>query len=83
MKYKIIILKRAMKYIRKQPRDFQEKILKEIYKLPIGDVRKMKGHHDLYRLRIDKIRVIYTIDNNILTITVIDAGNRGEIYNKY
>ena len=83
MKYKIIILKRAIKFIQKQPFKIQEKILREIYKLPSGDVRPMKGYKDLYRLRIDSIRVIYTVNNESITITVIDAENRGQIYKRY
>lgn len=37
----------------------------------------------LYRLRIGNVRVIYTVDNQTVIIKVIDAGNRGQIYNKY
>lgn len=83
MKYRIIILRRAEKFIRKQPRHLQEKLLKEIYKLPEGDTKRMKGHNGLYRLRVDNVRVIYTIENDVLTINVIDAGNRGQIYKRY
>lgn len=43
----------------------------------------MKGHNGLYRLRIDNVRVIYTIENDVLMINVIDAGNRGQIYKRY
>ena len=83
MKYKIVILKRARKFIEKQDKKTQEKLLKEIMKLPEGDTKMLKGHNGIYRLRVDNFRVIYTIDNNIVTITVIDIGNRGQIYNRY
>ena len=61
----------------------KEKLLKEILKLPDGDTKILKGHTGIYRLRIDSYRVIYIIDNDIVTITVIDIGNRGQIYNRY
>ena len=83
MKYKIILLKRARKFIKKQPRDMREKILRDIYKLPDGDVKPLKAHKNVYRLRIDNIRVIYTIERDIITITVSDAGSRGQIYKRY
>ena len=36
----------------------QEKILKAIYSLPDGDTKMLKGHKDVFRLRIDNVRVI-------------------------
>ncbi len=83
MKYKILILKRARKFIEKQTHQIQEKLLKEIYKLPGGDTKMLKGHDNVFRLRVGDFRIIYTIDRDIVTITVIYIGNRGQIYNKY
>lgn len=80
---KIIIEKRAEKFIRSLPASEGQRILKAIYKLPSGDVKKMKGHSDLMRLRVGDYRIIYTIDNGNLTIIVIDIGSRGQIYNRY
>ena len=72
-----------MKFIEKQPPELREKILKGIYNLPNGDVKALRKYKMLYRLRIGNVRVIYTIDNQTVIIKVIDAGNRGQIYNKY
>ena len=83
MKYKIIILKRAARYIEKQSPEMQERLLKAIYRLPAGDVEAMKKYQNLYRLRVGKARVIYSVDGDTITITVTDAGNRGQIYNRY
>ncbi|MCB6992431.1 type II toxin-antitoxin system RelE/ParE family toxin [bacterium 210820-DFI.6.37] len=84
MKYTIVIEKLAEKFIMKLPRPEKERVLKAIYKLPDGnDVKKLKGHKSLMRLRVGDYRVIYTIDNGKCIILVIDAGNRGDIYNKY
>lgn len=83
MNYKIIILKRARKFIEKQTPEIQKRILQSIMNLPKGDVKSLRGHNGVFRLRVNNIRIIYSIDNETITITVIDAGNRGQIYNKY
>ena len=60
------------------------RIAKAIQLLPNGeDIKKLKGHSDLLRLRVGEYRIIYTVDNGELIIYVVDAGNRGEIYKKY
>ena len=83
MNYKIIILKRARKFIEKQTPETQKRILQAIKNLPQGDVKLLRGYNGIFRLRVNNIRIIYSIDNETITITVIDAGNRGQIYNKY
>lgn len=53
-------------------------------RLPDGeDIKKLKGHDTLLRLRVGNYRIVYTVDNGKCIIFVIDAGNRGEIYNQY
>ncbi|MBQ1393332.1 MAG: type II toxin-antitoxin system RelE/ParE family toxin, partial [Lachnospiraceae bacterium] len=47
------------------------------------DIKKLKGHSNLLRLRIGDYRIIYTVDNGEYIILVIDVGNRGDIYKKY
>lgn len=82
--FQIIIEKRAKKFIDKMPRNERSRILAAISKLPAGeDIKKMKGHDDLFRLRVGAYRVIYKVDHGELIILVIDVGNRGEIYNRY
>ncbi len=49
MKYKIIIQKATEKFLKKQPRKNQERLLIAIYKLPEGtDIKKLQGHN-IYR----------------------------------
>ena len=43
---------------------------------------------DLKRRSVDArkkndVRIIYTVDNGELLICIVDAGNRGQIYNRY
>lgn len=81
--YKFIVAKQAEKFIRKQTKQVQLRIIQAIKALPLGDVKKLKGYENLFRLRIGDIRIIFEKDDNEYKIIVIDAGNRGQIYNKY
>lgn len=82
MNYKIELTKKARKFIKSQPRNQQERILKAVYQLPQGDIKALSGIKNAYRLRVGDYRVIYEIDHDILLITVIDVGNRGQVYNR-
>ena len=82
--YKIIIKKPAKKFIDKLPKNEKIRIIKAIEKLPEGvDIKKLKGHDNVYRLRIGDYRILYTVDNGEYTVIVINAGNRGQIYQQY
>ena len=50
--------------------------------MPDGDVKKIKGYKDLFRLRVGDYRVIFTINDKDLIIIVLTIGNGGEIYKK-
>lgn len=82
--YQIIIKKKAKKFIDKLPKNEKIKVVSAIMQLPNGeDIKKLKGHDNLLRLRVGNYRIIYTVDNGECIILVIDAGNRGKIYNRY
>lgn len=70
--------KQAIKFLKKQDRALQERILKAINSLPAGDVKKLQGTSSKYRLRVGDIRVIFDKQGNILYIERIN--NRGEVY---
>ena len=40
----------------------------------------MTGYESLYRLRVGTYRVLFTVENDILTVRVLQIGNRGDIY---
>lgn len=81
MSYQIVIDKPALKFLQKQPQAQRERLLKAIHALPSnGDIKAMGGHENLYRLRVGTFRVIYTIENQILTVRVLTIGNRGDVY---
>lgn len=79
--YKIIIKKKAKKFIDKLPKNERLRIAKAIESLPNGeDIKKLKGYDDLMRLRVGDYRIIYTVNHGELLVIVVDAGNRGQIY---
>ena len=84
--YRIIIKKKAKKFIDKLPKNERKRIALEIEQLPNGeDIKRLKGENNkgLFRLRVGNYRIIYSVDNGELIVYVIDAGNRGEIYKRY
>ena len=82
-KYKIEVKKSAEKELRKIPRKALTRILDRIRSLsddphPKGSIKLTNKEE--YRLRIGKYRVLYSIDNNILTVYIVKAGHRKSIY---
>lgn len=86
MTYEYEIKKKAMKFIRKQEPKWQERLLKTVYALPLnGDVRKIQGEENLYRVRVGDFRMLFTMEQKTATITLIcvtNADNRGDIYKR-
>lgn len=74
----IKITKTAVKNIKKLDTITKERILNGIYKLPLGDIKRLQGYNNYYRLRISDFRVIYSISEN--TITILSVLPRGEVY---
>lgn len=72
--------KQAFKYLKKLHRPKAEQIINAINKLPNGegDIKKMKGIDNLYRLRVNDYRVLYTPTYDIIFIEKI--GSRGDVY---
>lgn len=82
--YQIIIKKVAKKFIDRLPTNEKRRIVSAIERLPNGeDIKKLKGHDGLLRLRVGEYRIIYTVDHGELIVYVIDTGNRGQVYKRY
>ncbi len=82
--YKIVIKKKAKKFIDKLPLPDRKRIASAISLLPNGeDIKKIKGYDEFFRLRVGRYRIIYTVNESQLIVIVIDADNRGDIYKRY
>lgn len=84
MTYEILFEKAALKSLQKMPSDIQGKVISKIEELaedprPFGH-KKLVGRSG-YRIRIGDYRVIYTINDKIIRIYILDIGHRKEIYN--
>lgn len=83
MKYKIVFQKAAEKFLRKQDRKVQERLMSTISQLPQGtDIKKLRGYN-MYRMRVGNIRILYTIDDDIKIISIENIDNRGDVYKRY
>ena len=82
--YRIVLKKGAKKFIDRLPRNEKARIVSAIEQLPNGeDIKQVKGYPGMLRLRVGDYRIIYTVDHGELVVYVIDAGPRGQIYNRY
>ena len=70
--------KSALKFLKRQNKPTQQRLISAIEKLPAGDIVKLKSISG-FRLRVGTFLVLYDISGNI--IDIIDIGNRGQIYN--
>lgn len=80
MIYRIKIRPKALKFIEKQSKLQRTRIYKAIYTLPNGDVKKMAGYKNNYRLRVGDYRIIYELNQAELIILITKINNRGQIY---
>jgi mRNA interferase RelE/StbE len=83
-KYSIRISSSAEKSLKLIPKNDQKRIVATILKLvtepfPEG-YKKLSGYNDIYRIRIGNYRVIYSVDQKIITIIILKIGHRKDIY---
>ena len=75
--YEIIFVRSARKELQALPDAVSERILDKIELLATNphspDSRKLRGHSDLWRIRIGEYRVVYSIDdkNQVITIFIV------------
>ena len=70
--------KQAEAYLDKQTEKQALRIRNAVDALPAGDVKKLKGIENGYRLRIGNVRVLFEKIGNNITVFKID--NRGDVY---
>lgn len=82
-KYKVLIQPSAQKEIERLPKPVQNKVLKALMTLsenprPVG-CKKLVGT-DSWRVRIGEYRIVYWIDDGILSVEVIRVAHRKNVY---
>jgi mRNA interferase RelE/StbE len=83
MSYSLSILRRAQKEMAQLPTDAYDRVRDAIRGLsaqprPHGS-RKLTGREG-WRIRVGDYRIIYEIDDSLRQVTVLDIGNRRDIY---
>jgi mRNA interferase RelE/StbE len=85
MKYTVNLSKKATKFIRNLSKKDYQLVINNLLSLendpfPNGN-KKLESYKNTYRVRAGNYRIIYTVEAQILTINVIDIGNRKDVYN--
>jgi mRNA interferase RelE/StbE len=84
--YRIEFNKRYLKDLEKIPQKMQKQISDKIRELAFNPrperCKKLQGSNEipLYRIRCGDYRVVYTINDSVLLILIIEVGHRREIY---
>ncbi len=85
--YNIRWKKSATKELYKLDKSIINRVVTEVNDLsdnpfPIG-AKKIKGANHIYRIRIGRYRIIYSVFRKILVVEIIHLGHRKDIYKKY
>lgn len=78
---KFLYSRTSIKYLQTLQRNVARKIVDAIEGLPFeGDIRKLKRKKlkNIFRLRIGKHRVVYSLEKEVIKIIKIDT--RGDVY---
>ncbi|MCH7475229.1 MAG: type II toxin-antitoxin system RelE/ParE family toxin [Gemmatimonadetes bacterium] len=83
-RYSIEISRTAEKQLEKLNRDDQRRVGRAILALaddprPQGS-RKLTGYDDVFRIRVGRYRVLYSISGKTLIIIILKIGHRKDVY---
>jgi mRNA interferase RelE/StbE len=82
--YRVEIAASAEKALARLPKDDMIRVVRAITALATvarpGGCRKLRGHEDVYRIRVGLYRVIYSIDDRRIIVVVLKLGHRKDAY---
>ena len=82
--YDVEIARSAEKQLRRLPRSDQERIASTLKSLAIDPLpsgaRKLSGYDDIFRVRVGRYRILYSISEQTLTVLVLKIGHRQSVY---
>lgn len=86
MTYRIEVSPAAARQLKKIDRAVLPHIVEKIDSLA-GDPRphgceKLSGYDDLYRVRVGDYRIVYGVEDRLISVVVLKVGNRAEIYQR-
>lgn len=80
---KILFSRTSLSYLKKLTPKTRKKIYEAISKLPdLGDIKKMKGEKlkNIYRLRVRKYRILFSLEPEEKCIKILAIDTRGDVY---
>lgn len=84
MAWKVILETPARKALRRVPEKVRERILRVLILLEAdpfaGDVRKLAGMEQTWRLRVGDYRIVYEIHQGRLVVLVVRVADRRDAY---
>lgn len=72
--------KKAVKYINIVNKSTKKRLKEAIEKIPFGDIKKLQGVDNGYCLRVGDLRVLFSIEDDIIYIDSIIP--RGQAYKR-
>ena len=83
-KFRIEISRTAERQLKKLPREDQKRVAAAILGLgedprPQGS-RKLTGYDDVYRIRVGRFRVLYSVEEKKVIVIVLKIGHRKDVY---
>ena len=83
-KHEIEITRSAEKTLRTLPRDAQRRVLNAVLELVEEprprQARKLTGYDDVFRLRVGRYRVLYSVEDQTLVVLILKIGHRRDVY---
>ncbi len=77
---KIEYSKKTVKYINSVDKTTKKRLKEAIEKIPLGDIKKLQGIENGYRLRVGDLRVLFSIEDD--TIYIDNIIPRGQAYKR-
>lgn len=77
---KIEYSKNAVKYIHAADKTTKNRLKEAVEKIPLGDIKKLQGIDNGYRLRVGNLRVLFSIEDD--TIYIENIIPRGQAYKR-
>ena len=84
--YSVRIKKSATKELEELPKQDRQRIVERVRALsenpPPAGAEKLAGESDRYRLRQGSYRILYEIEDEMLTVYVVKIGHRKAVYRR-
>ena len=84
MRYRIKLTQKALKQLARMPRNFRDSVMKAIKERLSEDPYRFKplvcNWKGYFRMRVGDYRIIYSIEDETITVLVVRIDVRGNVY---